>query len=138
MRGSVAWCASAVLLSRGALPAFLFETARNLCLHRHRTAGRDARALERFGSTNASAGAPDPLDALIAARDIENVQRALAALDERDRDVLLWSYRDGLDTVQIGERLAISPGAVRVRRHRALTRLATALGVTLAAKREHK
>jgi RNA polymerase sigma factor (sigma-70 family) len=124
--------------NRNALPAFLFETARNICLQRHRSAGREARALERLGGAEThGASAPHALDSLIAAEDIQQVRQALNRLDPQERDVLLWSYRDGLDAAEIGERLGITPGAVRVRRHRALSRLAGQLGVTLPPKREH-
>ena len=68
---------------------------------------------------------------------MQRVQRALAGLEDDDQDLLLWSYRDGLDALEIGDRLRITPGAVHVRRHRALARLAERLGVTLGSKREH-
>jgi DNA-directed RNA polymerase specialized sigma24 family protein len=40
------------------------------------------------------------------------------------------TYRDELDSEEIGRRLGLSAGAVRVRRHRAIRRLADLLGVT--------
>ena len=56
--------------------------------------------------------------------------QALKRLNGSDRDLLLWSYRDGLDhTSAIAARLSLEPGAVRVRRHRALQRLREALRV---------
>ena len=130
---------SGKVVNRDALPAFLFETARNICLQRYRTAAREARAFELMvGSGETGAGnTQHPLDTLIAAEEVQNVRQALAALAQDDSELLLWSYRDGLDAGEIGQRLGISPGAVRVRRHRAMARLAAQLGVTLAPKREH-
>ena len=118
-----------------ALPAFLFETARNVCMHRQRAGGREARALERF-VRHPGQEHVHPLDVLISSQEATAVREALDRLSAEDRDVLLWSYRDGLDALEIGKRLGLSPGAVRVRRHRALERLSDALGVTRWSDRE--
>ena len=45
--------------------------------------------------------------------------RELQQLALRDREVLLLSYFEGLDHRQIGELVGASPGAVKVRAHRA-------------------
>ena len=42
------------------------------------------------------------------------MQRALAGLKNDGWDLLLWYYRDGLDALEIGNRLRITPGAVHV------------------------
>ena len=120
-----------------ALPAFLFETARNICLHRLRATGREARALGRL-EVPASDPAASPLDALITAQEIASVRKALEELPDDDRRLLVWSYHEGLDATEIGRRLDLTPGAVRVRRHRALGRLAVILRVTSGTDREHR
>jgi RNA polymerase sigma factor (sigma-70 family) len=118
-----------------ALPAFLFETARNICMHRQRASGRETRALERYaGEVHTSA--VHPLDTLITAEEIAAVRNALERLPVEDRQLLLWSYQDGLDAGEVAERLGISTGAVRVRRHRARNRLADLLSVTSLSERE--
>jgi RNA polymerase sigma-70 factor, ECF subfamily len=117
-----------------ALPAFLFETARNVCMHRQRARSRETRALEQYARV--AHPVVHPIDTLITAQEASAVRAALDQLDAEDRQLLLWSYRDGLDGAEIAERLGISPGAVRVRRHRARTRLAELLSVTSGTERE--
>jgi RNA polymerase sigma-70 factor (ECF subfamily) len=122
-----------------ALPSFLFETARHVCMHRTRSSGREARAFQRVaadGEEDPSA-ASDPLAGLISEERREQVRRSLERLDPDDRRLLTMSYEEALGAEEIGQRLGITAGAVRVRRHRALARLAEIMGVTKAPKREH-
>jgi RNA polymerase sigma-70 factor (ECF subfamily) len=58
----------------------------------------------------------------------DRLQAALAKLGERDREVLVLRYLEQLSTADIAAVLGISPGAVRVRHTRALTRLHALLG----------
>jgi RNA polymerase sigma-70 factor (ECF subfamily) len=124
--------------SPGALPAFLFQTALHICQHRSRSVGREARALRLAAADSADVGhtdADDPLAALISEERRLAVRRALGQLDEGDRELLSLTYGEALDSAEIGRRLTISEGNVRVRRHRALRRLAELLGVTADAER---
>jgi RNA polymerase sigma-70 factor (ECF subfamily) len=107
------------------LPGFVFETARNICMHHGRGRGREARALSRLGPE----GAPseDPLQALISRERRDAVGRALETLGPDDRRLLKLMYGEGLDAAEAGRLLEVSPEAVRVRKHRALRRLAEAL-----------
>jgi RNA polymerase sigma-70 factor (ECF subfamily) len=107
------------------LPGFVFETARHICMHHGRGRGREARALARMGPGGASA--EDPLQALITRERQEAVRHALQRLGADDRDLLKLMYGEGLDAAEAGRRLEVSPEAVRVRKHRALRRLAGAL-----------
>jgi RNA polymerase sigma-70 factor, ECF subfamily len=120
------------------LPAFLFETARHVCMHRSRSFGREARALQRVAAEGEEdvSEAADPLGGLISDERCAQVRRCLESLEPSDRDVLSLSYDAGLGAEDIGRRLGISAGAVRVRRHRALARLAEMMGVTRSRKRE--
>ena len=119
-----------------AVPAFLFETAKHVCQHYQRSAGRQAHALERFAHHPAAPPTNDPADRLHDAQRHRAVRLALKRLNAPDRDLLLWSYRDGLDTQAIAARLSIESGTVRVRRHRALQRLREAIRVTLIDDRQ--
>lgn len=119
-----------------ALPGFLFETARHICQHRLRSAGRESRALERGAGAMGGQPRADPLGRLLTEEDARRIRQGLASLTSEDRDVLVWSYRDGLDAAAIGARLGIQAGTVRVRRHRALQRLREAFRVTLADNRQ--
>jgi RNA polymerase sigma-70 factor (ECF subfamily) len=58
----------------------------------------------------------------------DRLRCALAKLGERDREVLVLRYLEQLPTADIAAVLGISPGAVRVRHTRALTRLHALLG----------
>jgi RNA polymerase sigma-70 factor (ECF subfamily) len=125
------------IVNPDALPAFLYQTAVHICQHRGRSAGREARALRRVGASNGPvrADAAGPLEALISAERQAAVRRALERLDAGDREVLTMTYADALEAAEIGRRLNLSAGNVRVRRHRALRRLAELLGVTSGAER---
>ena len=50
--------------------------------------------------------------------------------------ILRLAFTEGLDAPSIGQQLDLTAGAVRVRRHRALRRLADILGVTIPPSRE--
>jgi RNA polymerase sigma-70 factor (ECF subfamily) len=58
----------------------------------------------------------------------DRLRSALAKLGERDREVLVLRYLEQLSSADIAAVLGISPGAVRVRHTRALTRLHALLG----------
>lgn len=121
-----------------ALPAFLFQTALHICQHRSRSLGREARALRRVGAASADVGhtdTDDPLAALISEERRLTIRRALEQLDEGDRELLSLTYGEALESAEIGRRLSLSEGNVRVRRHRALRRLAELLGVTADTER---
>jgi RNA polymerase sigma-70 factor (ECF subfamily) len=113
-----------------ALPAFIFQTARNICLHYGRSARREKSALLRFrGGLSASSGdEDDPLVALVEEVRRDEVRRALQSLGEEDRELLRMLYVDGLKSSEIARRLTIDVGTLRVRKHRALKRLSELMG----------
>jgi RNA polymerase sigma-70 factor (ECF subfamily) len=119
-----------------ALASFLFETARNVCSHHARSAGRQARAFGVLGSEESLFdNSGDALESLLSLEQRQKVQEALANLGRSDRELLVLIYVDGLDNSQIAERLRQKPGTVRVKRHRALDRLAALLNVTRRTER---
>jgi RNA polymerase sigma-70 factor (ECF subfamily) len=113
-----------------ALPAFVFQTARNICLHYGRSARRETSALLRFrGGLSASSGdEEDPLVALVDEVRRNQVRQALDSLGQEDRDLLRMLYVDGLKSSEIARRLGVDAGTLRVRKHRALKRLSELLG----------
>lgn len=122
-----------------ALSGFLFQTAVNLCMHRGRSAAREKRAFERIAAPDAGDDpAADALDSLLSAERQARVREALGRLEGQERELLEMTFRDELSSESIGRRLGVTPGAVRVRRHRALRRLARLLGVTTGPVREFK
>ncbi len=108
-----------------ALAAFVFQTARHVCMQLHRSKARERRALERVSGDHAAHGHPsDALAALIVEERRTTVRTALGALERPDRELLRLAYYDQLSADEIAARLNSTPGAVRVRKHRALRRLA--------------
>lgn len=112
-----------------ALAGFVFQTATHLCLHHFRARGREERALTRFSSeADGSRNAPDTLDRLVSDEARARVRQVLAALGPDDRHLLTALYYDRVGPRELALRLGITPGALRVRKHRAQTRLAELLG----------
>ncbi len=108
-----------------AFPAFVFETARHICLQHYRSAGREGRALHRLHDNgNAHIPAvPDPLAALVSEERENCVREALGGLSAGDRELLRMLYHEEAETAEVASRLRVTPAAVRVRKHRALQRL---------------
>jgi RNA polymerase sigma-70 factor (ECF subfamily) len=104
---------------------WLLRIARNLYLNRKR---RDERTssldeLEEKGMTKAAEDL-DPESRFIRQEESGVVRRALRALTEDDRSILLLSAEEGLSCREIGEVLGISITAVKTRLFRARRRLA--------------
>lgn len=121
-------CRAGRIHTPDALPAFVFGTARHVCLHHVRGAAREDRAFRRL--TPAGQRALDEMDALkslIADERLREVRKALARLPDDDRELLRLVYYEQLPTDELARRLGLTPGAVRVRKHRALRQLAELL-----------
>jgi RNA polymerase sigma-70 factor, ECF subfamily len=132
LRRTVQALADGKVINPEALPGFLFETARHICQQHLRHSGRESRALGVLSAgTHEHSIDPDPLAQLVSSESAEHTRSALAQLSDADRDLLQLAFTEGLDARTIGTRLGLSEGAVRVRRHRALRRLAAILGVTV-------
>ena len=112
-----------------ALPGFVFQTARHICLQRLRSSGRESRAMERLALDSSEAiETPDVLTALVSAERRAAVRVGLAALDGPDRELLELLYYKTVDPAEVAVRLGVSAGALRVRKHRAIRRLSELLG----------
>src|SRR4051794_29080444 len=94
---------------------FILGTSRNLALRmretERRTAGEEALA---------ELAAPDPARERI---DVGALARCVGALDDRGRQVVMMSFNEERPSEEIAAVLAISPGNVRVLRHRAIAAL---------------
>jgi RNA polymerase sigma factor (sigma-70 family) len=106
-----------------ALPGFVFQTAHHLCLQHHRSADREARTLLRLAAAEGQSPAPDALDGLIADERRQAVRRALDRMRNEDRELLRLVYFQEVEPDAIALAWGITPGALRVRKHRALQRL---------------
>ena len=120
-----------------ALPGFVFQTARHVCLQLQRSATREARALGRASSGDAPEVGPAPvvdaLSALITEERKLAVRQALHSLDADDGELLRLAYYDQLSAEEIAAKLGSTSGAIRVRKHRALRKLADRLTPNLAS-----
>ena len=117
------------------LPAFLFQTAVHVCQHRGRAAGREGRALRRFGAAPAEDASSDPLSSLIL-RSVELPSEWRSSGWIRTTARFRADVLGRPPSAEIAKRLSLTEGNVRVRRHRALKRLGELLGVTSRRDRE--
>jgi RNA polymerase sigma-70 factor (ECF subfamily) len=111
-----------------ALPGYIFQTARHLCMHQYRATEREGRALQRLTPTGERVTDTDALASLIDAERCSAVRQALGRLPQDDRQLLHLLYFEQIEPDEIARQLDLSAGALRVRKHRALGRLAAALG----------
>jgi RNA polymerase sigma-70 factor (ECF subfamily) len=102
---------------------WLYRVALKQILMYRRKTGRRRRLLKALTEQPTSTGnAPqhyDPLQWLLMRERQQSVQSSLEQLGDRDREILLLKYNDGLSYDQIAERLGITPASVRMRLHRA-------------------
>jgi RNA polymerase sigma-70 factor, ECF subfamily len=110
--------------NRDALPGFVLQTARNICLHYSRSNRRQNVGLTRL--THGFAGSPaveNPLHNLLSRERVELLRTAIDRLDEADKQLLWLFFGEGLDASEVGRRLQLEPGAARVRKHRVLQKV---------------
>ena len=118
-----------------ALP-WLYGIAANVIANQYRsTRRRHDLDLRLVHEASAGEPAPDPADAL-ARRDSFSV--AFAQLSEPEREVLRLAAWDGLEVREAAQVLGCSPGAYRVRLHRARRRLAKRLEAGGRSSRESR
>jgi RNA polymerase sigma-70 factor (ECF subfamily) len=60
------------------------------------------------------------------------LERAMGALDERDRSLIVLRYAHQMSFAELGEAFGVKPGAMRMRVQRVLERLREAMGVRVA------
>jgi RNA polymerase sigma-70 factor (ECF subfamily) len=116
----------------GSVRGWLLTIARHTAYRRRRREAiydhEEDHDLERLG---AEAGfgdlSPSPLEALTQEEARKRVQRALARLDEVDREVLVLRDIEGLDGAQTAEVLGLGLAAMKSRLHRARLRIAALL-----------
>jgi RNA polymerase sigma-70 factor (ECF subfamily) len=105
--------------------AFVFTIAANLARDEARSAVRHKRHLELITVEAGERTAPDPSADLEQREREQALRRALDALSERDRDVLLlWDA--GLSYQEIAAQTGLAPGAIGTTLNRARQRLVEA------------
>jgi len=100
-----------------AIGSFILGTSRTVAIDLRRTTERRDRLMNAFADRS-TAVVPDD-----EALDTVRVERCLNALAPRDRTLLLLTFYAEKKAADIALDLQMAAGAVRVARHRALTRL---------------
>lgn len=83
---------------------------------------------EREALPDGPAAQPGPEEAVIAAEEIDELRRAIAALPPGERALIYRKYYYRQPTAQIASELGLSPRAVEGRLYRIKKRLGAALG----------
>lgn len=104
------------------LNAWVSTVSLNIARSGIRRLAAERRARARLGSR---AGVTDPAEEVRA-----DVERSLAALPRRQREVVVLRYYLGMDTKEVAEVLRIHEGTVKSTLFKARAALADALGVT--------
>jgi RNA polymerase sigma-70 factor (ECF subfamily) len=100
------------------IASFVFGTARQLVIDSRRTSGRRTKLLDTFEMSLEPAG-----DSASHTFDTDRLAHCLQLLAERERAVLVMTFYDDCPADELGTRLGISAGNVRVIRHRGIERL---------------
>lgn len=111
---------SEVVLSGWLFQTTRFVAARALLAERRRVHRESAFAMNPVSSEECESGANWPEAS-------SHLDASLAALPERDRDVIILRFLEGLPLRGVGDRLGVSEDAARMRVQRALEKLRTLL-----------
>jgi RNA polymerase sigma-70 factor (ECF subfamily) len=105
------------------IASFVLGTCRMTVLEMRRGTWRRETLLETWGESAEAFAAPEPV-----AFDLDRLAGCLEALSERERSVVVLTFFGDKQADEVGAELALTPGNVRVIRHRALGRLRTCIG----------
>ena len=111
--------------------AFVFGIAAHKVVDAQRAAGRAAVPTEDLPET-ADTG-PGPEEHAVRNSDAATVRRLLDLLPPHQRELLMMRVVVGLSAEETGAALGMTPGAVRVAQHRALSRLRTLASAEVAS-----
>ena len=107
--------------------AWMFRIARNVANDRLRARQRVPRSDHDVDPADLLL--PDPDDRMIATEDAAMVRKALATLDPDDREIVWLRVCARLSSAEVGDIVGKRPGAVRMQQQRALSLLASRLGI---------
>lgn len=111
--------------------AWLYQVAVRKTLMYRRTAGRRRGLVDRYAEKlqprESDSREVSPLEWMIAEENATKIQKAMAGLHRRDREILLLKYEQGWSYRKIVDHLGISQSAVEARLYRARNRLREAL-----------
>jgi RNA polymerase sigma-70 factor (ECF subfamily) len=100
------------------IASFVFGAARQRVIDSRRSGGRRAQLLETFVADLEPSG-----ESAEHTFDTDRLKHCLQLLAERERAVLVMTFYDDCPADELGTRLGVSPGNVRVIRHRGIERL---------------
>ncbi len=103
--------------------SFVLGVCRMVVLEIRRGTWRRETLLETYGDTAEAVETPEP-----RALDADKLAACLQALAERDRTVVALTFFADKSGDEVAKELSLSPGNVRVIRHRALARLRECMG----------
>ena len=106
---------------------WLVGIARRCLANAARSSTRASRLGQRLADCFAPGAVPDPAAVLERSADAGRVREALLELPDDDRELLTLVAWEGLTPAQAAGVLGLTPGATRVRLHRARARLRAAL-----------
>jgi RNA polymerase sigma-70 factor (ECF subfamily) len=106
------------------IASFVLGSCRMTVLEMRRGGQRREALLAAWGDADQAFEAPEPL-----VLDPGRLAGCLESLSERERSVTVLSFFADKPADEVGAELALSPGNVRVIRHRALARLRACMGV---------
>lgn len=106
---------------RSSFKTFVFSVAKHTCIDRYRR-GRIAREVPLTDDAIKVSGEEQAETALQREERRQFVRFVFQQLSQECQQLWKWVYYEGLPTAQIGSRLGISSGNVRVRVHRCLER----------------
>ena len=117
---------------------WLYRVALKQVLMYRRKTGRRRRFLKAITENPTSSVTTseqyEPLQWLLNRERQQTVRSSLERLSDRDREILLLKYNDGLSYDQIAERLGITTASVRMRLHRARQNMKDHLADTIEAR----
>jgi RNA polymerase sigma-70 factor, ECF subfamily len=106
------------LRESGKLASFILGTCRQMVIDGRRGGNRRERIIETY-----SPSLPALVEESDEPPDVQRLEHCLARLAERERSVLVMTFYDDRPADEVGTALGISPGNVRVIRHRGIEKL---------------
>lgn len=117
---------------RGAFVGYVHRIARNKIVDAYRVAGREpSRPFGAVDLADRPDRGPGPEERVLRHELSDRLIVLLGRLAERDRDILVLRIIARLPATEVGEALDMTPGAVRVAQHRALSVLRRLAGSDL-------
>jgi RNA polymerase sigma-70 factor (ECF subfamily) len=107
---------------------WLLRIVANEARNKRRASGRRSGLALRAAAAASGDAAPSPEAAALSGERREELLAALAALDARDRDVLVHRFLLDLGEEETAAALGVRPGTVKSRTSRALDRLRVVVG----------